>query len=167
MDTILGTVVALTVIFIVVAVIWAIIKYILDGFGLMEMAKTKNEKYPWLAWIPWAKEYLRGKIAYDTDHGAAIYLGVTIGVNVITSVISFVSGYVSGLNDGASVLYIIVSLFTLILIIGYSVFYYITQHRIYNKFSKNATIMTIFTVLTGGFLAPIFNFAIRKNNLEE
>lgn len=46
MDTILGTVVALTVIFIVVAVIWAIIKYILDGFGLMEMAKTKNEKYP-------------------------------------------------------------------------------------------------------------------------
>lgn len=167
MDTILGTVVALTVIFIVVAVIWAVIKYILDGFGLMEMAKTKNEKYPWLAWIPWAKEYLRGKIAYDTDHGAAIYLGVTIGVNVITSVISFVSGSVSSLNDGASVLYIIVSLFTLILIIGYSVFYYITQHRIYNKFSKNATIMTIFTVLTGGFLAPIFNFAIRKNNLEE
>lgn len=167
MDTIIGTVVALTVIFIVVAVIWTVIKYILDGFGLMEMAKTKNEKYPWLAWIPWAKEYLRGKIAYDTDHGAAIYLGVTIGVNVITSIISFVARLVSGVNDGESILYIIVSMFIVILSIGYSVFYYITQHRIYNKYSKNATIMTIFTVLTGGFLAPIFNFAIRKNNLEE
>ena len=26
----------------------------------MEMAKTKNEKYPWLSWIPYAKEYLLG-----------------------------------------------------------------------------------------------------------
>ena len=167
MDTILGTVVVLAGIIVVFAIICAVIKYILDGFGLMEMAKTKNEKYPWLAWIPWAKEYLRGKIAYDTDHGAAIYLGVTIGVNVITSIISFVARLVSGVNDGESILYIIVSMFIVILSIGYSVFYYITQHRIYNKYSKNATIMTIFTVLTGGFLAPIFNFAIRKNNLEE
>ena len=167
METIIGTVVVLTGIIIVFAMICAVIKYILDGFGLMEMAKTKNEKYPWLAWIPWAKEYLRGKIAYDTDHGAAVYLGVTIGINVITSIISFLSGFVSDFNDGASVLFIIVSMFMAILSIGYSVFYYITQHRIYVKFSKNATIMTIFTILTGGFLAPIFNFAIRKNNLEE
>ena len=69
METVLSVFFLFLFIVIIISLTCFTIKYIFDGFGLMEMAKTKNEKYPWLAWIPWAKEFLRGKLAYDTDHG--------------------------------------------------------------------------------------------------
>ena len=53
------------------------------------MAKKKNEKYPWVSWVPYAKEYLRGKLAYNTNIGGTVFLCVTIGV----SIISFIVGY--------------------------------------------------------------------------
>ena len=85
---------------IIISLICTIIKYVFDGFGLMEMAKKKNEKYPWLSWVPYAKEYLRGKLAYNANIG----------------------GYV---------------------------------------------IMSVFIILTGVFLVPIFIFEIRNNKLQE
>ena len=38
---------------------------------------------------------------------------------------------------------------------------------VYKKFSDKAGVMTVFTVLTGGGIAPIFIFAIRNNELRE
>ena len=162
METVLSVFFLFLFIVIIISLTCFTIKYIFDGFGLMEMAKTKNEKYPWLAWIPWAREFLRGKLAYDTDHGAAIYLGATIGVSLITYVISFIAGLISKFSYEFVVAYV----FIFIIRMGYSVVYYITQYKIFNKFSKNSTIMIVFTIVTKGFLAPIFNFAIRNNKLE-
>lgn len=92
---------------IIISLICTIIKYVFDGFGLMEMAKKKNEKYPWVSWVPYAKEYLRGKLAYNTNIGGTVFLCVTIGV----SIISF--------------------------IVGYSVYYLITIYKLYKQFSEN------------------------------
>ena len=153
-------------IIVIIAFVCAIMKYVFDGIGLMKMAKAKKEKYPWLSWIPWAKEYLRGKIAYNTDHGAAIFLCVTIGVTAITSIISFVVGFLSSFSRELIIVDTIAYTFIYLIGIGYSVYYYIIQYKIFKQFSKNTTIMIVFTILTGGFLAPIFNFAIRKNKIE-
>ena len=42
------------------------------------------------------------------------------------------------------------------------IFLYITYYRIYKQYSKNYTLMLVFTILTSGILAPVFIFAIRK-----
>lgn len=151
----------------IILLICAIIKYIFDGFGLMEMAKVKNEKYTWLSWIPCAKEYLLGKLAYNSNVGATAYLCVTIGVSVISFIVSFIIGLVGEYYEDLTLTLFILYIFIIILSIAYSVFYYITMYKLYKQFSDKAVIMIVFTILTGGMLSPIFIFAIRKNKLQE
>ena len=166
----MGAVFAIIIFFIlvimVISLICAIIKYIFDGFGLMEMAKTKNEKYPWLSWIPYAKEYLLGKLAYSSNIGATAYLCVTIGVSIISFIVSFVIGLIGEIYGELTLTLLIPYIFIILLGIAYSVFYYITMYKLYKQFSDKAEIMIVFTILTGGILSPIFLFAIRKNKLQ-
>lgn len=152
---------------IMISLICAIIKYIFDGFGLMEMAKKKNEKYPWLSWVPYAKEYLRGKLSYNTNIGGIVFLCVTIGVSIVSFMVGFILGFVSEYYNDLAIGIIIPYIFVMMLSVGYSVYYYITIYKLYKQFSKKYVIMLVFTILTGGFLAPIFIFAIRNNNLQE
>lgn len=152
---------------IIISLICAIIKYVFDGFGLMEMAKKKNEKYPWLSWVPYAKEYLRGKLAYNTNIGGTAFLCVTIGVSIISFIVGFILGLMSEYCNDLTIGVIIPHIFIMMLSIGYSVYYYITIYKLYKQFSGKYVIMLVFTILTGGFLAPIFIFAIRNNKLQE
>ena len=166
----MGAVFAIIIFFIlvimVISLICATIKYIFDGFGLMEMAKTKNEKYPWLSWIPYAKEYLLGKLAYSSNIGATAYLCVTIGVSIISFIVSFVIGLIGEIYGELTLTLLTPYIFIILLGIAYSVFYYITMYKLYKQFSDKAEIMIVFTILTGGILSPIFLFAIRKNKLQ-
>lgn len=40
-----------------------IILYFIDSFGIYSMSRNTGMKNPWLAWIPFAKEYLLGSLA--------------------------------------------------------------------------------------------------------
>src|SRR5574344_818530 len=151
-------------IFIILAIVWGILSYIFSGLGLMEMDKKKNEKYPWLSWIPCARTYLIGKLAYGETNGGVLFLVASIGVTIINLIICNVVSFVSGVG---SIAYSIAEMFSMILNVGYLVFLYITYYRIYKQFSKNYTLMLVFTILTSGILAPVFIFAIRNNNLIE
>lgn len=150
----------------IVSLICAIIKYIFDGLGLMEMAKAKNEKYPWISWIPYAKEYLLGKLAYNSNVGGTAYLCITIGVSIISFIVSFIVGFVGEYCEDLTLALVIPYIFIMLLSIAYSVFYYITIYKLYKQFSDKAVIMIVFTILTGGILSSIFIFAIRKNKLQ-
>lgn len=152
---------------IIISLICTIIKYIFEGFGLMEMAKKKNEKYPWLSWIPYAKEYLRGKLAYNTNIGGIVFLCVTICVSIISFIVGLILGFMSEYCNNISIVFILPYIFIIFLSIGYSVYYYITIYKLYKQFSEKHVIMLIFTILTGGSLSPIFIFAIRNNKLQE
>ena len=152
-----------------VAIGLSVMMYVFEGFGLMEMAKKKNEKNYWLAWIPYAKEYLRGKIAYGTNKGAVMYLCIAVGMVVISFILSFIINimmtFYEDSLDIVAIPLIIFTIITLLVSITYMVFYYITAYKIFKQFSENAVLMIVFTILTSGAMAPIFYFAIRKNNL--
>jgi hypothetical protein len=167
MEGVVAVLLIFTLIIVIICFACAIINYIFNGFGLMEMAKAKNEKYPWLSWIPYAKDYLLGKLAYNSNVGGILYLCTTVGVLVICSCISCILGIVGEYNEELTFGFIILYIFIIILGIAYSVFYYITMYKLYKQFSKKAVMMLVFTILTSGSLAPVFIFAIRKNQLQE
>lgn len=139
---ILGSLFAFLAVFFLLFFIIFIILYVLGGLGLMNIAKKNNEEYSWLAWIPFANVYLIGKIAIDKTVGWALAVLTFIGSDIIS---------LGALNS--------LSQFAGAVLLFYSV------HKIYKSRSDNAVIMTVFSVLTFGFLIPIFLFAIRNNEV--
>lgn len=150
----------------------SIMTYIFNGIGLMEMAKKKKIEYYWLSWIPYASQYLMGKLAYGTNKGGIFFLCA----NIVTVILSFSSSIIGNVFleimdeeyiNMIAIPLIICSLVLFLVFIAYMVFYYITIYKLYKQFSQKAVIMLVFTILTSGFMAPIFIFAIRKNQLCE
>lgn len=75
----------------------AVANYLFKGFGLYGMAKKMNVKYPWLAFIPFASNYLQGELSGDVTVGKKTVkniglwtLLVPIAVGVITFIMLFV-----------------------------------------------------------------------------
>ena len=144
--------------------IYLLLRYLFEAIAFYKISKKRNDRHPWIAWIPFANEYLRGKIAYNTRSG-----GIAMLICKCATVLFTILIYMGTKNDNATVevitkfLYII----SLILSIGATVFYYITTYMIYKRYSKKHFVMTVFTILTLGAFEPIFVFAIRNNEKEE
>ena len=115
--------------------------YILGSLGTSKIAKKMEIENPWMAWIPYCSQFLLGNIAFNKNVGF-VYLGLTI-LNSFNPIESLKT---------------IIGLGTFILSV-------VIYHKIYEKLSKNAVVMTVFTALSGGLLAPVFLFAIRNNEL--
>lgn len=131
--------------------------YILGSIGLMGIAKKLNITGGWMAWIPIFSFYLLGKIAYNK--GAGWFLAI--------------SGLLSGnynmtINDEqvASSPILPAPLNTFVSL-AFVVFLFTSLHKVYDRMSDKAVIMTVTTVLTFGLLSPIYLFAIRNNEVRE
>ena len=135
----LGALIGFLVIFVLFFFIIAIILYIFNGLGLSKIAKNQNLNNSWFAWVPILNVYLLGKIAMDDNVGIA--LAVLMGLMTFASKIPFL-GFAG---------------------LGYIVLYFIATHKLFDKLSDKAVVMTVFNVLSFGMLTPIFLFAIRKN----
>lgn len=143
--------------------LYLFLSYLFEAIAFYKMSKRRNDRYPWIAWIPFANEYRRGKIAYNTKGG-----GIAMLICKIATVIFTILVYMGTKNDNAAIEVVtkFIYVISLILSIGATVFYYITTHIIYKKYSKKYVIMTILTILTLGALEPIFVFAIRNNEIK-
>ncbi len=151
----------------------AVLMYVFTGIGLSKIAKKLGEENSWLAWIPVANSYLVGK------------LGCNVKTGIFLAVASPVSGIISGImnimiqnqpvdllnNDVIAIAFwmviIALSLLSIALSITMLVFYLIAVYHIYEKFSKEAVIMTVFTALSAGILSPVFLFAIRNHEVRK
>ena len=140
--------------------LYLFLSYLFEAIAFYKISKRRNDRYPWIAWIPFANEYRRGKIAYNTKSG-----GIAMLICKIATVIFTILVYMGTKNDNAVIEVVtkFIYVISLTLSIGATVFYYITTYMIYKKYSKKYVIMTILTILTLGALEPIFVFAIRNN----
>ena len=131
-----------------------VVLYILGAIGLMVIAEKFDEKRGWMAWVPIVNIYLIGKLAYHSGLGW-ILIGLT-----------FLGGSSSTTVNGEEVTTTLLPqpLFSIVQI-ALAVIMFLSLHKIYSKLSDKAVIMTVFTILSFGLLAPIFLFAIRKNQL--
>ncbi|MDD3048385.1 MAG: hypothetical protein PHQ89_00115 [Bacilli bacterium] len=130
--------------------------YILLVFALTSMIKKLNMKGAWMIWIPILNFYLIGKIAFENKiipwlipifYILSRKSTASVNNRIINST-SFAPSYLTNTFNFLFALLLIVSLF-----------------KVYNKFSDQAIVMTIFTVLSCGILAPVFLFAIRNKEV--
>ena len=145
-----------SIVIILACIISVIVLYILKAIGLMKIADKLGTPNSWLAFIPVANMYLLGKMAFKEA-----WLTWTL---VILDIINFASPFAKPFWTGNTLIIVTAtSIFSIILLI----LNYIALYKIYSKISDKAVVMLIFTVLTAGFIAPIFLFAIRNNPLKE
>lgn len=140
--------------------------YLLNGFGLMALAKRSEEKYPFLGFIPYASLYLTGKLAYGSNKGGVFYLVSQIAIAVICNFISIVLVIASEIMKlEQDYIYIITAIIFIISILAVLIIQYVTLYRLYRKYSDKYVAMLLGTIFTFGMLSPIFIFAIRKNKI--
>ncbi|MDO4288086.1 MAG: hypothetical protein Q4C55_02755 [Eubacterium sp.] len=142
--------------FLIVLLIWSIVSYILTGVSLYKMAKDRNFKYAWLAWIPLASGYLLGALINDKvkigalkiPHAAIclpLILTVTVILAELLDMLPAVGGLLAVLLCAASAIYIYAAYFRL--------------YKIYNP--KKAVLFTVLSIILP-FLAPFFLFSLRN-----
>lgn len=64
-DAVFAAVMAIYLIVFVVALIFLIVDYIFHSIGMYTIAKRMGKSYPWLAFIPFARDYLHGELAEE------------------------------------------------------------------------------------------------------
>ncbi len=139
----IGAIVGILIMFLFFIIILLIILYIFQGIGLSKIAKRMNIKNSWLAWIPFANMFLLGQVSMEDNIGIAL-----VALLVLSSLANKIA-------------------FLKLASFGYVVLLFIVAHNLYKKLSDKATVMTVFSVLTGGILIPIFIFAIRNNEIRK
>ncbi|NLB52633.1 MAG: hypothetical protein GX808_06810 [Syntrophomonadaceae bacterium] len=131
-------------------VIIGIALYILSALGLYTMAKRRNMEYAWLAWIPVAQVYILGEIIgpkkfgdFEVPQPGLYLLGGLLALWVLSRLPAI--GFIFSLA---------------ITVVSIGALYYL--FRSYTT-ENTPVIYTILSVVTFGFLAPIFVFMVRNN----
>ncbi len=131
-------------------VILAIVKftlYIFQSFGLLNIAKKEGYKYRYISWIPGLSHYILGKFCLKKNL-AIIYTILTV-INILLFVlVIFIEN---------SILFYLFLVFTIL----YFVIDMLVMNKFYKKVYKTPEIFTIFTIITFGFLKPIFIYTSR------
>lgn len=151
----------------VVAIGLSIMNYVFTGFGLMKMGETMGEKAPWLSWIPYANQFMLGKLGMNNTIGILL-----VASNAVSAILGGMIGFLGNLaeeltNSGLDMVIVILGIIIMVYSIAVAILYFVACHNLFKKFSDKATVMTVVNVLTGGAIAPIFIFAIRNNQLRE
>lgn len=149
---ILGLPVVLTITFFMVFCIitWAITKFILyifQSFGLLNIARNENYKYPYIVWIPGISHYILGKFTTNNIKGT-IYSILTI-IKILL--------FISTIFVENSILFYTF----LIYIIIYFIIDMLMMNKFYKKVYKQPQIFTVFTIITLGLLKPIFIYTVK------
>lgn len=122
-----------------------IVCYVLMAIGLMKMNEQLGFEGGWMAWVPFCNSYLLGKLA-------------------ISKPIGWILAILTIYNSSEKFRFL-AQPFNTIAYVSVFVLTIICFHRIYRKFSTKAISMTALTIMSGGLLAPVFIFAIRKNSV--
>ena len=148
-------------IFLVIFAIIGIVLYILDSIGRYTMAKNRGLNSPWMAWIPFFRDYLLGDIINDKVAFSTLIIPYAKMILVVGPIIiSVLSGATYSNNSVVNVL------FTLCAIV-FAVYQYGAYYRLYRLYRPDSA--TVFLVLSVffGFLIPIFTFILRNDESQE
>lgn len=97
-DMVLGLMAVFAVVFVIIAA-FSILTYVLQSLGMYTIAKRREIKNPWMAWIPVASQWILGSI--DDQYQYVANGKVTnrrkwlIGLGIVTCVLGIVSGVTS------------------------------------------------------------------------
>lgn len=157
----------ITIFLVLLSVGVSMLQYIFTGIGLMKIGERLGEKAPWLSWIPYASTYLIGKMGKNKKFGILLVILYAVSA-VFGGAISVVGTLAADIDsETCDIIILIIAIVMFIYSVAVSILYFIACHGVFKKLSEKATIMTVFNVLTGGAMAPIFFFSIRNNKIRE
>lgn len=97
---------------------------LLQGIGIMKLAKRNNINHSWLAFIPIANTYICGQVAFENKAKAFIFLAINIILSIFSSI--------SCLNTTSyTEIKTTVSLFSWI----YMILFFYASYQIFKKYS--------------------------------
>ena len=151
---------ALGIVLVFLAII-GIVLYIFDSIGRYTMAKNKGLNSPWMAWIPYFREYLLGDIIGDkVAFGTFIIPYAKMILVVGPIVISVLSAATYSDNSAVGVLFTLCA-------IAFAVYQYGAFYRLYKLYRPDSAVVFLVLSIFFGFLIPIFTFIIRKDEPQE
>ncbi len=125
--------------------------YIMQSIAVMKMAKKRNIKNGWLAWIPVASDYMFGKVSEPTGKGKKT--GITLLVlNIVMSVVTVIFAIIMvafmmvlAFNQDSNVIdsgtagipILIAFLLGLVVILGVSIAYIVVKFIAYYRICEN------------------------------
>lgn len=148
-----------TLFFIFIAIFFIVaayvsITYVFESIAVSSMLKNKQASYPYRGWIPFYNKYLLGK---EGDSDLTNILGTISAIMQCVVIFLGIHIYIDG-----NMYPFLFFLFIIFSLMGF-IFDTIIAHKIYKKKGiRYGDIFTVFSVLSFGFLRPIFLFIIRN-----
>ncbi len=136
----------LFLIFILIVV--GFLSYLLFALGVFKMAKNKNCKNPWMAFIPFVNFYTLGQILEPLN----IFGKDIKNAPLVLMVLSLASLFISPIP-------VIGQLLSLAIVI----FMYMVFYKLYEMYSNNASIYIILSIIFPGIGVAIIVFLLRNN----
>ncbi len=141
--TVLGTI----SIFLILAIIFCIMLYILKSVGIYTMAKKEGKDFAWLAFVPFGCLFIYGLILGKTK-----IFGVEVEHAEFVLPILFASSYLPFVGPISTILFILA--------------YFAILYKIYQSRTPNFAVVLLLLSIIVPIASPIILFAIRKNNVE-
>ncbi len=144
----LGALLALGGIAAILFLLIGVVFYVLKSIGLQTLASKRGIDKPWLGWIPIADLYIMGLLLGEMDIFDYHLDNLGLWCPVI-----FVGGGIASLIPGIG------GIFSIALLIFSVLFIY----KLFERYTSQAVLYTILSVLLGLF--AVFIFVIRNNDL--
>lgn len=155
LGTFIGIIIVICLCIMIFACVFAIIAYIFKGISLYTLAKKRNLRYPWIAWIPMANRYLLGALINDQVSIGSLHIPyAAIILPLLSGVSTLLSNTVTLIPFVGWIFLFIAGI--LIAIYEYSAYYWL--YRIYNP--KNATLYLVLSIIFPVTI-PFFWFSLR------
>ncbi len=178
----------------VIIVAFSILSYVLQSLGMYTIAKRREIKKPWMAWIPVANQWTLGSIDDQYQYVAngkvtnrrkwllglgivTLVLGIVSGVNIINAMLELFPLLDNMSNEQAMseeavrvILPIMgkmagISFFTSVLAIVQTVFQYIALYGLYASCDPNNKVMFLVLSIVFSVTIPFFVVACRNKDL--
>ncbi len=170
---------AVYIVLILFVLILAAATYVLEAIGLSGVAKGLNLKRPWLAWIPFASDWLLGTI---TEHAVErktgvkgrytkwllISLGVFLGVYVLTlgsAIPMYALMIFTPRIDLVLIMLLVFLLLTLLLSLAdifYCLMAYLCYYRVFELCYPNQAVLFLILSIFVSYALPVFLFLCRN-----
>lgn len=165
--------------------IYAIAVYVLQSLGMYTIAKRRGIHNPWLAWIPVGNMWILGSISDQYQYVAKrnvrsrrrTLLGLMIALYALL-VLIYVFAFATGIGAVGSavtqefgagmivplILLVIVYLALMVIAIIAAVFQYIAVYDLFASCKPNNAVLFLVLGILFNFLLPFFIFACRKKD---
>ena len=159
----------------------AVMPYVLQSWGLMEMLRAVGHKHPWFAWVPIVNSRAIGDLAdcYDNGHPSKnlgrklmIFTIIMFALSLAFAVLCFVLEFAIIFSPGEASLYVIMAMLGLasliygcvaiVIAVAYMIYYYMAMWAILRIFAPLSAV----EILVLSILIPAacpFIFIVLKN----